>query len=69
MEEVRRRVREYLGRHEGEGYGTRDKWIRGIGWDQKYFGGVMPTAVSRVVLVYFALRYYYITNSNEADII
>ncbi|KUJ14355.1 uncharacterized protein LY89DRAFT_708723 [Mollisia scopiformis] len=44
MEEVRVRIREFLSRHEGEGYGTRDKWVRGIGWDQKYFGGVMPTA-------------------------
>ena len=46
MEEVRRRILKYLEEHEGEGYGTREKWIRGVGWDQKYFGGVMPTAVS-----------------------
>jgi hypothetical protein len=50
MEEVRRRIAEFLERHKGEGYGTREKWIRGIGWDQKYFGGVMPTAVSTMAL-------------------
>jgi predicted amidohydrolase YtcJ len=46
MAEVRKRVVDFLENHRGEGYGTRDKWIRGIGWDQKYFEGVMPTAVS-----------------------
>ena len=45
VEEVRARIKEFLRKHAGEGYGTRDKWVRGIGWDQKYFGGVMPTAV------------------------
>jgi predicted amidohydrolase YtcJ len=45
MQEVKSRIKEWLARHKGEGYGTRDKWIRGIGWDQAYFGGVMPTAV------------------------
>ncbi|TVY13041.1 putative amidohydrolase YtcJ [Lachnellula arida] len=44
VEEVRERIKEFLRKHAGEGYGTRDKWVRGIGWDQKYFGGVMPTA-------------------------
>ncbi|KAH8655048.1 amidohydrolase family-domain-containing protein [Tricladium varicosporioides] len=44
MAEVRKRIKAFLDAHKGEGYGTRDKWIRGIGWDQKYFGGVMPTA-------------------------
>lgn len=46
MEEVRRRIVAFLEVHRGEGYGTRGKWIRGIGWDQAFFGGVMPTAVS-----------------------
>lgn len=45
VEGVRERIMEWLERHEGEGYGGRDKWIRGIGWDQAFFGGVMPTAV------------------------
>jgi len=45
--EVRNRIKEFLKKHQGEGYGSREKWIRGIGWDQAYFGGVMPTAVSR----------------------
>lgn len=44
--EVRIRIIEFLKKHHGQGYGSHDKWIRGIGWDQKYFGGVMPTAVS-----------------------
>jgi hypothetical protein len=44
--EVSIRVKEFLKKHQGEGYGSREKWIRGIGWDQAYFGGVMPTAVS-----------------------
>lgn len=44
--EIKERVKEWLGRHEGEGYGTREKWVRGIGWDQGSWGGVYPTAVS-----------------------
>ncbi|RDW82363.1 hypothetical protein BP6252_03475 [Coleophoma cylindrospora] len=44
IEEVRQRIRQFLAEHEGEGYGSKEKWLRGIGWDQAYFGGVMPTA-------------------------
>lgn len=44
--EIRNRIKDFLKKHVGEGYGSREKWIRGVGWDQKYFGGVMPTAVS-----------------------
>lgn len=44
MEELRRRILLFLEAHKGEGYGSREKWIRGIGWDQAFFGGVMPTA-------------------------
>ncbi|KAK3305349.1 uncharacterized protein B0T15DRAFT_194459 [Chaetomium strumarium] len=40
-DEVRRRLREYLGRNPG--VGTRDAWARGIGWDQMALGE-MPTA-------------------------
>lgn len=47
MEDVRLRIKEWLKRHKGEGYGSREKWIRGIGWDQAYFAGMMPTAVSK----------------------
>ena len=43
--EIRTRIKDFLRAHEGEGYGTRDKWVRGVGWDQAYFAGVMPTAV------------------------
>jgi hypothetical protein len=43
--EVRSLIKKFLDAHDGEGYGTREKWIRGIGWDQAHFGGVMPTAV------------------------
>lgn len=45
VDDVKSRIKEWLGRHEGEGYGGREKWIRGVGWDQAHFGGVMPTAV------------------------
>lgn len=41
--EVKIRIKDYLLTHPG--YGTKEKWIRGIGWDQAYFGGMMPTAV------------------------
>ncbi|KAF7905840.1 hypothetical protein EAF00_000119 [Botryotinia globosa] len=44
VDDVKSRIKEWLGRHEGEGYGGREKWIRGVGWDQAHFGGVMPTA-------------------------
>jgi predicted amidohydrolase YtcJ len=45
IDEVIFSIKEFLKAHKGEGYGTREKWVRGIGWDQAYFGGVMPTAV------------------------
>ncbi|KAI9645307.1 hypothetical protein NHQ30_006042 [Ciborinia camelliae] len=44
VDAVRVRVKEWLVRHKEEGYGGREKWIRGVGWDQAHFGGVMPTA-------------------------
>ncbi|TVY68865.1 putative amidohydrolase, partial [Lachnellula suecica] len=44
LEDIRSRIKEFMSMHKGERYGTREKWIRGIGWDQKYFGGLMPTA-------------------------
>jgi hypothetical protein len=28
MEEVRARVKDFLKKHDGEGYGSRDKWVR-----------------------------------------
>ena len=43
--EIRERIKDFLTTHHRQGYGLRSKWIRGIGWDQAYFGGVMPTAV------------------------
>lgn len=45
IDDVRTRIKGFLSSHKGEGYGTRNKWIRGVGWDQAHFGGVMPTAV------------------------
>jgi len=45
IDEVIRRIKKFLKAHAGEGYGTREKWVRGIGWDQAFFGGLMPTAV------------------------
>lgn len=43
FEEVRSRVVDYVKSHPGTG--TRDNWIRGVGWDQMALGA-MPTAVS-----------------------
>jgi len=48
VEEVIARIKSFLQEHAGEGYGSREKWIRGIGWDQAFFGGVMPTAVRKL---------------------
>jgi len=45
VDEVVLRIKSFLQEHAGEGYGSREKWIRGIGWDQAFFNGVMPTAV------------------------
>ncbi|KAF2759553.1 amidohydrolase [Pseudovirgaria hyperparasitica] len=43
LQDVRLRVRAYLEMNAGTG--SREDWLRGIGWDQAAFGGVMPTAV------------------------
>jgi hypothetical protein len=51
--EIRSRIKDFLTLHKGEDYGTRKKWIRGIGWDQAYFGGIMPTAVCSYTLILF----------------
>jgi hypothetical protein len=51
IDQVRTRIKEFLKSHRGEGYGARDKWIRGVGWDQAHFGGVMPTAVCLFILI------------------
>lgn len=40
--DVRERLASYLAKHDG--VGSKDDWIRGIGWDQMALGG-MPTAV------------------------
>ncbi|RYO96199.1 hypothetical protein DL763_003326 [Monosporascus cannonballus] len=42
MEEVRSRIREYV--NDNPKAGSRDEWLRGIGWDQMALGQ-MPTAV------------------------
>jgi predicted amidohydrolase YtcJ len=42
LDEVRSRVKEYLAANPGAG--TKDQWLRGVGWDQTAFGR-MPTAV------------------------
>ena len=50
IDDVRTRIKDFLKSHKGEGYGTHsDKWVRGVGWDQAHFGGVMPTAVRPVL--------------------
>ncbi len=43
VDEVKRRLREYVGSHPG--VGTKEVWGRGVGWDQMVLGG-MPFAVS-----------------------
>ena len=55
--EIRTRIKSFLKAHEGEGYGTPEKWVRGIGWDQAYFGGVMPTAVCSQSMVFSTEEY------------
>ncbi|KAG5665999.1 hypothetical protein KAF25_010124 [Fusarium avenaceum] len=41
LEEVRARIKEYMAKNPGAG--SRDNWLRGVGWDQTFFGR-MPTA-------------------------
>lgn len=45
VEEVRERIGNYLDLHPGAG--SRDNWIRGVGWDQMALG-TMPTAECRL---------------------
>lgn len=42
FKEARDRLKDYLLAHEG--VGSRENWIRGVGWDQMVLGE-MPTAV------------------------
>lgn len=42
LEEVRVRVKKYIA--ENPAAGSKDEWVRGIGWDQTFYGR-MPTAV------------------------
>jgi len=44
VEDVRQRTREYLKSHPSAG--SKEQWLRGIGWNQNDMGGRMPTAVS-----------------------
>lgn len=48
--ESKTRIKEYL--RKNPTHGSKEKWIRGIGWDQANFGGVMPVAV--LILMLFA---------------
>jgi predicted amidohydrolase YtcJ len=43
LDDVRDRIKKYLAANPGAG--TKDHWLRGVGWDQSAFGR-MPTAVS-----------------------
>ena len=43
LDEVRSRIKAYL--KDNPSAGTKDQWLRGVGWDQTAFGR-MPTAVS-----------------------
>ncbi|KAL9108168.1 MAG: hypothetical protein Q9227_007022 [Pyrenula ochraceoflavens] len=42
LDDARKRIHNYVLKHEDRG--TRNDWIRGIGWDQAAFEGIMPTA-------------------------
>lgn len=44
MEEVQRKLIQYKAGHEEAG--TREQWLRGVGWDQANFEGNWPVAVS-----------------------
>lgn len=46
LEEVRRRIKEYMLLHPEAG--SEERWIRGVGWDQAAYGR-MPTAVSNTI--------------------
>lgn len=45
LDDVRSRLKEYIGANPGTG--TKEHWVRGVGWDQAAFGR-MPTAVSHL---------------------
>lgn len=48
IDDVKSRLRTYLDANKKDiTVGTKDNWVRGIGWDQTFFGR-MPTAVSRL---------------------
>lgn len=47
LDDVRARIKAYLDANPGAG--TRDQWVRGVGWDQTAFGR-MPTAVSEAIV-------------------
>lgn len=42
LDDMRARLRDHVAKHPGSG--TKERWLRGIGWDQTDFGR-MPTAV------------------------
>ena len=43
IDDAQDRIRKHLREHPDEG--SSKQWLRGIGWDQAAFGGIMPTAV------------------------
>lgn len=47
LDVARKRIHQYAIKNPEEG--TRNQWIRGIGWDQAAFGGSMPTAVRDIL--------------------
>jgi len=62
LAEVRTRIKDYISANPGAG--SKDNWVRGVGWDQTFFGR-MPTAVrysyllaSRHTLRSFIGRYH-----------
>lgn len=64
MDEARSRVREYLDRNPQAG--SREEWLRGVGWDQMVLGQT-PTAVCEPVVSYMSLRSI-LTACDQADL-
>jgi hypothetical protein len=66
IDEVKRRIKDFLSLHQGEGFGSSKKWLRGVGWDQTYFGGLMPTAVCP--LHCRSMYFMYFATNNETNV-
>lgn len=54
LDDVRARLRDHVEKHPGSG--TKERWVRGMGWDQTDFGR-MPTAVRGISTSHFPVIY------------